>query len=233
MDHKYIDNEGIKKIYTKHVAVNYTKKYLLRYIPLPLEKNSKDWKWEGKDFPRVISLLEFDKYIREHNLSFTKTLCINGSQDPEYEYVDCGGKTTIYYEDDPVNHDLHALNLNERDFDFIMLNQTIEHLYSPITCLQNVYKHMKSGGIMYANVPSNNIPHSTPYHYYTGLTPTGLGAITEAAGFKILSIGQWGNLDYLQKLYTLGKWPDYRMLNNPGINDFNNPVTTWIFAQKE
>ena len=58
---------------------------------------------------------------------------------------------------------------------------------------------MRKGGILYFSVPANNIPHETPFHYYTGITPTGAGAMVRAAGFKILSIGQWGNFGYIKK----------------------------------
>ena len=71
-----------------------------------------------------------------------------------------------------------------------MLNQTLEHLYDPILCLNNVFNHMRTGGILYANVPAVNIPHLTPFHYYTGYTATGLGAVVKSAGFEILKIGQ-------------------------------------------
>ena len=53
------------------------------------------------------------------------------------------------------------------------------------------------------------------------------------AGFKILSIGQWGNVEYLKIMFESNSWPDYRKLKNPGINDVNCPIITWIFAVKE
>ena len=113
-----------------------------------------------------------------------------------------------------------------------MVNQTLEHVYDPILCLKNIYKHMCPGGILYFNVPVNNIPHDTPFHYYTGYTPVCLGAIVKEAGFTILSIGQWGNLDYLQKMYIDLDWPDYTHFNNTAANDFQRPVIAWIFAIK-
>ena len=110
---------------------------------------------------------------------FDNVLSFNGNNDPEYEYINCKTITNYNYEDDKINNDLHNLNLHRTDFDFVMLNQTIEHLYDPITCLKNIYKHLNKNAIFYANVPANNKPHSTPEHYYTGITPTGLGVIAE------------------------------------------------------
>ena len=184
-----------------------------------------------RDFARVIAVLEFENFVTSNNISAHKGLAINGT-DPEWSYLPECAITSIDYEKDPVNYDLHTLNLPEKDFDFVMVNQTLEHVYDPICCLKNIYDHMVPGGILYLNVPANNIPHSTPFHYYTGYTPTGLGAVVQAAGFEILSIGQWGNLEYLKKMFETNDWPDYRALQNPGKNDINCPIITWIFAKK-
>ena len=228
-----MENSQVLDIYNKYVLKNNTEEYKNRYVPLPMYMNNKNWKWEGKDFPRVISLLEFARFINDNNLSFKKALCLNGNVDPEYEYVNCEQKIIINYEDDMVNYDLHRLKLNNTDFDFVMLNQTIEHLYNPLQCLKNLYSYMKPGGIIYASVPVLNGPHDVPYYYYTGMQPVGLGVIMKLAGFEIMSIGQWGNLEYINILFGTPWWADYKMMKNPGLNDFNRAVTTWIFARKD
>jgi SAM-dependent methyltransferase len=228
-----IVNDQVMEIYEKHVLINNTDEYRNRYVPLPLHMNNKNWKWESKDFPRVISLLEFNRFISVNNLFFKKALCINGSDDPENEYINCEQKIMVNYGDDTVNHDLHQLTIQETDFDFIMLNQTIEHLYNPLQCLENLYGYMKPGGIIYASVPVLNGPHDVPYYYYTGMQPVGLGVLMKLAGFEIISIGQWGNLEYINILFGVPWWADYQMMKNPGLNEFNRAVTTWIFARKE
>jgi len=103
--------------------------------------------------------------------------------------------------------------------------------------LENIHKHLRPGGVFYCNVPVVNIPHTTPHHHYTGYTPTGLGCVAEAAGFEIMSIGTWGNREYILKLFAEGKtqdWPTMKTMNttNPGLNDADCPVITWIFARK-
>lgn len=50
-------------------------------------------------------------------------------------------------------------------------------------------------------------------------------------GFDILKIGQWGNKEYLNVLYSNG-WSDYRYSNNPGLNEIDCPIITWCFAIK-
>ena len=203
-----MDATIVNEIYEKFVKVNYTEEYKNRYVPLPLHLNNQKWKWENKDFPRVIALLEFKRYIEKYNFNFDKVLSFNGQVDPEYQYLKFKSSKNYEYEDDKVNNDLHNLNLDETDFDFVMLNQTFEHLYDPVSVAKSIYAHLRDGGVFYCNVPANNKPHSTPYHYYTGITPVGLGVILRLAGFKILEIGQWGNRKCLHNLFYKRGWAD-------------------------
>ena len=96
-----LSSDKIRELYKKFVEVNYTDEYKNRYVPLPLEKNNKRWKWEGKDFPRVISLLEFESYIEKYNFQIDKLLLFNGEQDPEIEYLKGRYKSylNVNYED--------------------------------------------------------------------------------------------------------------------------------------
>jgi SAM-dependent methyltransferase len=226
-----LTDKDIQEIYATFIKPNLNEEYQQRYVPLPVAKNNKTWRWEGKDFPRVIAILEFERFIQANNISCEKGLAINGL-DPEWYYISAKKIISTNYDLEPKNHDLYTLNLNEHDFDFVMANQTLEHVYDPIQCLENLYKHMRPGGILYLNVPSNSILHSLPFHFFTGYTPVGVGAVVQAAGFKILSIGQWGNLEYLTKMHSTLSWPEYRELQNPGYNDLNCPVITWVFAEK-
>lgn len=224
-----ISKEKIQEIYEKHVKVNHTSEYDTRYHPLPLQYNNKKWKWETKDFPRVIAILEFKRYMEKYNFEFDEVLSFNNYDDPEYEYLKYKNITNLNYDDNPVKNDLHVFK-SDKKFDFAMINQTIEHLYDPITALKNIHKHLNNNGIFYANVPSNNVPHCDPYHYYTGITPTGLGVMVHLAGFEILELGQWGNKEYLHKLFDYG-WIDYTKLNNTA-NDKTCPIITWVLARK-
>lgn len=227
-----LTDQDIQEIYDTFVKPNMNEEYQQRYVPLPLAKNNTKWKWEGKDVPRVISLLEFERFVKEHNFSVKKGLAINGV-DPEWSYLAAQKIVHINYLNNPNLYDLHTLDLPEKDFDFIMLNQTIEHLYDPIKCLKNIYQHICKGGILYFNAPGDTMPHDTPFHYYNGFTAVGIGALVKAAGFTILRIGQWGNLEYIQKMYQTNRWPDYRELKTPGLNQISiTPAIVWIFATK-
>ncbi|MEX0849082.1 MAG: methyltransferase domain-containing protein [Candidatus Dependentiae bacterium] len=227
----YLDRADINIIYERFVKPNYTHEYTYRYDPLPIAKNNKAWRWEHKDFPRVIALLEFERFVQENQCFSVKGLAING-KDPEWAYISHQHVSVINYSHNPEKYDLHVFELDEHDFDFVMVNQTFEHVYDPIRCLKNIFKYMKPGGILYFNVPTTSIPHETPYHFYTGFTPVGIGAMLQEAGFELLSIGQWGNFEYLKKAFETQGFPDYRMLSNPGINHMHCPIIAWAFARK-
>ena len=73
---KIINHHEIQELYNKFITVNYTEEYKERYVDLPIHKNNKAWKWEGKDFPRVISLLEFETYILKYNFDIKNLLIL-------------------------------------------------------------------------------------------------------------------------------------------------------------
>jgi len=229
---KFLEPEDIRRIYTKYVAVNYTPQYMNRYISFPVELNDKSWRWEGKDLPRVLALLEFRRMIMARDIKANTLLTINGINDPELAYLPYAERHNIEYLEDPERYDLHKLNLVKHDYDFIICNQTLEHLLNPIHCLEMIRDHLQPGRYFYCNVPANNIPHDVPYHFYTGFTPVGLGAMCEAAGFEIMEIGQWGNLQYMMLMMANQTWPDYKCMSIPGINEPHSPITTWVLARR-
>ena len=72
----------IYDIYNKFVVPKFNN--LDKYKNLPLDFNNKNWKWEDKDFPRVISLLEFKSFLEKiGNPIFQNVLSFNGANDPE------------------------------------------------------------------------------------------------------------------------------------------------------
>lgn len=225
-----LSQKEIGDIYSTYIEKVHTEEYKNRYHKLPMELNRKKWRWEGKDVMRVIALLEFNRFVKENNIFSEKALCFARS-DPEFEYIKTNKIYEYQYTLDVIKHDLHSLNIPEKDFDFVMCNQTLEHVYDPITCLKNIYKVMRSGGILYINVPANNIPHSTPFHFFTGYTSMGLATTIKLAGFELLNIGQWGNKEYMYKMFQSNGWPDYSSLRNY-YNDPTCPLITWAFAIK-
>lgn len=222
---------NIQDVYDKFVKPKQIPEYLNKYSELPTHLNNKTWKWEDKDFPRVISLMEFEKFILDNNLSFENVLSFNGINDPEYQFINYTNIKNYNYLDNPDKYDLHTLDLETNDFDFVMCNQTLEHVYDPCLVMRNIHKHLKKDGLFYCNVPSFNMAHDTPHHHYIGFTPVGLGCVIQQAGFEILDIGFWGNTEYINYMINNNDWPDYRKISNYS-SDINKEVISWIFAKK-
>ena len=217
----------IKTIYAQYLKNN-NDQYLDKYVEIDESKNNKKWSWVGKDFPRVAALLDLDGYVHQHNLKSEHMLLFYGNE-PELEYIPHNNLSTFDYEKDQ-KYDLHNLDIPEGDYDFSILCQTLEHLYDPLLCVKNIYKYLKKDAYFYVNVPTVNIQHVLPYNFYTGFTPVGLGCLLKQAGFNILEIGHWGNLDYIYKIFSSRQWPDYRQVNRK--NDFLSPCQSWVLAKK-
>jgi SAM-dependent methyltransferase len=234
-----LTEQDIYKLYDQFVVPTRTDEYKNRYHPLPLQENNKKWKWEDKDFPRVIALLEFKRYVEKYQFSITKLLTFNGENDPELEYLEGHYKQILNldYTTNKDLYDLHKLQIrSHKDFDFVCLHQTLEHVYNPISCLINIQRHMKDDGYLYINAPVCNVPHGEPHHFSTGYTLMGLLAMSKLSGFDILEAGQWGNREYIGRLYgiTGEQWcADYRMLKNAGLNEYKYPVIAWVLLKKK
>ena len=73
----------------------------------------------------------------------------------------------------------------------------------------------------------------TPIHF-NGFTPMGLAMLFKSANFEIIEIGQWGNYEYIQRLFGKHTWPGYNDLNKNGYvsNEERNVCQCWILARK-
>ena len=132
------------------------------------------------------------------------------------------------------HYDLHNLPDNLKNiFDFFIFNQTLEHLYDPFESVKQIYNIIKVGGYVFTSVPTLNIPHMTPIHF-NGFTPMGLAMLFKKSGFEIIEIGQWGNFEYIARLWNTHSWPGYIDLNKNNIisNEERNVCQCWILAKK-
>ena len=58
----------------------------------------------------------------------------------------------------------------------------------------------------------------------------GLALLFLSTGFKIIEIGQWGNYDYINKLFRIHGWPDATQVSH--TNEEKNVAQCWILAKK-
>ena len=219
----------IHNIYYTHVKLpdSYFTKY--EYMPqCPVKQFN--YNWNNYDFPRNWCILDFIEWINKHNIKIDH-LGYTCDSDPELEFLSPTKKTLLSYPE----YDLHTVSSQfKNEFDFFLFNQTLEHLYNPFTCVKQIYDIMKPGGYVFTSVPTLNIPHMMPIHF-NGFTPMGLAMLFKDANFDIVEIGQWGNYDYITKLWRNHGWPGYNELhtNNRVMNEERNVCQCWILARKK
>ena len=224
----YTDKD-LELIYTSFVKK--PQSYFTKWTHLPQPCPIKDWnhKYDGHDFPRVWCFLDFGEWVEKYKL---KNCGVLGYTCGDIELQHLNPSEKVYLDYPP--HDLHqiAKDFTGR-FDFFLFNQTLEHLHNPYVAVKNINLCLKPGGYVFTSVPTLNIPHSTPIHF-GGFNPMGLTMLFISNGFEILEIGQWGNYDYIQKLWKTHKWPSALELMKNGIvsNEEENVCQCWILARK-
>lgn len=83
--------------------------------------------------------------------------------------------------------DAHNFCFNENSFDIVLLTEVIEHLRSPETVLQDIYKTIKPGGKLILTAPFFYHIHGDPDDYGR-YTSSGLSAFLTSAGFDEVNI---------------------------------------------
>ena len=223
-----LSDEEIATLYA--TKVKRPAEYFALYTVLPhCPVKTWNYSWDGRDFPRTHIVLEFRDWINKHGI-VADALGVTCKFDPEIEFLPYNTITEIPY---PPN-DMHVVGTaHPSAFDFFLFNQTLEHLQDPVSAVKSVYDSLKPGGYCFTSVPTINIPHSTPYHY-GGYTPMGLAVMFAQAGFDIIEMGQWGNRQYINKMFEMMGWPDYGQLQQNGVvtNEDFNVCQCWILVRK-
>jgi len=226
-----LSEEDIIKLYQLHVdkPEEYYRKANDEYQKLSdIEKAE----WFPKDFPRLASLFDYKEWVEKYNLNTVDKLLSTCASDPELKYIKCNDITVCDYTIDK-KYDLHIIDLENKDYDMIIFNQTLEHLYNPFIAMKNLFNHLKPGGYLYTTVPTINIPHQVPFHFW-GITPIGLCALGSSVGFKVLECGYWGNLSYINHIFTHFGWPNTSDVMKDGLieNVDHCQSQTWVLLQK-
>ncbi len=226
-----LSEDEMVEIFKKFVMKpeSYFRKSHNQYLKL---SNAEKKEWFPKDFPRLASLFDFKEWIERYNISSVHKLLSTCSSDPELKYVSAKQITLCEYSSGN-EYDLHAIDLPDKDYDMIIFNQTLEHLHNPFLCMSNLYNHLRPGGYLYTTVPVINIPHMIPFHFW-GMTPMGLCCLSASVGFNILECGYWGNLSYINYIFTHNRWPNTSDVVSNGVikNEAYCQSQTWVLLQK-
>jgi SAM-dependent methyltransferase len=231
IDLNLLSVDDINTLYKNHVIKDddYYKKANQKYHEL---SDFEKIKYDRYDFPRIASLFDYKEWIEKHNLKHVSKLLSTCENDLELEHITFDQITVCDYEKDQ-KYDLHTMSLDEKDYDLIIFNQTIEHLYNPFVAMKNLYDHLKPGGYLYTTVPIINIPHIVPFHFW-GVYPIGLCALSASVGFEVLECGYWGNLNYINSIFSLNGWLNISeiIVDNKIENVEHCQTQTWVLVKK-
>lgn len=225
---KLFNNNEIYSIYHKYIIKDYNYYNRYQHIDEYLSKQELE-SYQNIDTPRLISLIDFKEWVNKYNFHNVKNLLYTCANDIELKYLKFETSNLIEY----PPYDLHTLNLPQKNYNLIVFNQTLEHLYNPFICVKNLYNHLDDRGLIYTTVPTINIPHMTPIHFW-GITPMGLCLLMMSAGFEILECGYWGSQEYIKYIFTNNNWPGYKNISQNYDLSYNEvcQAQTWILAQK-
>ena len=206
--HVLLSEGDVARLYAQKVAVNDSDAYLGRYDNFDFRSRFGSLV-DRVDFPRLITLLEFERIVAEQAIVAERVLMLNGGPegDPELAYLDHRHVDRADYEQDPERFDLHSPRFDRSDYDFAILSQTLEHLYDPSRAVAHLFAALAPGGYVWASVPTVSQQHSMPHHFITGFTPIGFACLFASAGFEVVEVGQWGNSDYVSQTFGLGIFP--------------------------
>ena len=223
--------DEIIEIYNKYVKkdINYFNETITDNCPVKKWNNS----WKFKDAPRCKCVLDFINWINKYNISNCDILGYTSEDDPEIEFITVKKKILHLYskneiDENKLHNDLHTFEPDNL-YDFFIFNQTLEHLYNPLMCVKQIFKTIKPGGYVFTSVPTINIPHDTPFNFYNHY-PMGLAMLFLSAGFEILETGQWGNQNYIVKLFSTHSWSDIYQVGKH--NEEKNVAQCWILCKK-
>lgn len=226
----------IYNLYNNHCNLSYN--YFIKYENLNEIINLPDWEMvtsgyrpNSVEISRLFCILDFKEWIKKYNINPVNKLLVTG-HDPEQVFLQSNYIFVADYDQNKA-YDLHTIDLPEKDFDFFLFSQTLEHLYNPVLAMDRIATHIKSGGYIFTSVPTINVPHMTPIHFQH-FQPMGLVMLFVGSGFEILEMGQFGSSLYTDFLFNKG-WPIYKdLMDEKGfvINDQNKPCQCWCLARK-
>lgn len=232
MKFQYLSESEIKDLYNKYIEKpsSYHRRIVEAEDYESLELAS-FWPAKGKDVPRVFCILDFQNWIQKYNLQPRRVL-LSCDSDPEISFLPKSIETITHipYDGDDKGFDLHLLDLETKDYDFVLISQTLEHLYNPGKMMENIWNHMAPGGYFFTSVPTVNIPHNTPIHFQH-FYPIGLVTLALQYNFEVIEVGYWGNQEYILKMFHSVDWPDIYKISTLE-NDPAHPVACWCLLRK-
>ena len=190
---------------------------------------------EDNQFARYAMYLDLSDFIR-------KTIDLPGFKDPAI--IEFGGSNGIIklmfrnhvYEiaDNYPKIDIQDLSgFNSDQYDFVILDQVLEHVSDPVKAMREVYRILKKGGRLIVTTPFLVKIHYVPTDYWR-FSRDGLRQLLSE--YSDVVVKSWGNKEVVLNHIKTGSWPSVKEARELGIFDLENdedlPHVVWGFAVK-
>jgi SAM-dependent methyltransferase len=168
----------------------------------------------------------------------------HGKRWDEPRMVEFGGSNTLIksffnhpgYEIAPnyPNVDLRDLKeFSDNTYNFIILDQVLEHVEDPIKALQEIHRVLKKNGWLICTTPFLIHIHNYPSDYWR-FTREGMKKLLE--NFSTAEVKSWGNRKTAIYHLQCEGWPTTKEIREQGYFDLTNeenyPYVVWSYAQK-
>lgn len=165
------------------------------------------------DPARVVSLREFDLYVKEAVAKPREIAVVSGAAtEPELQFLTPGYNLTLLnYEEDRGLFDLTLdwsgnrwQEYNSR-FDLVLCEQVLEHLPDPQRAFDNIKILAKDGGVIHISTPALNNTHGEPYFYFAGFHPRALEHFAHRSGLHGVVAKGWASKK-ASRMYATCDW---------------------------
>jgi SAM-dependent methyltransferase len=155
--------------------------------------------------------------------SIQKVLILGGGpREPELSLLS-GVQVEFYFagiENEENAQDFQYLNLNnhselQNDFDLVICNQVLEHLYNLQIAFENIEKLVKPQGLLWLTCPANNYRHGSPDFYSAGYSQEFLSRNLENFGFVTIDSGELCSKRIYLFRHLLKLWPSNYQVRFP------------------
>jgi SAM-dependent methyltransferase len=89
--------------------------------------------------------------------------------------------------------DLHHIPVQAASYDAVVCTQVLEHVQYPQKVLDEIFRALRPGGMLYLTAPQGWGLHQEPHHYFN-FTRYGLDLLFRNAGFQEVTIGERGGI---------------------------------------
>ncbi|HEX3099544.1 MAG TPA: class I SAM-dependent methyltransferase [Patescibacteria group bacterium] len=146
-------------------------------------------------FQKIKNFFYGDIYSKESNEAkkvfnkFSETdllLSIGGGPTRDHQFMT--NVNISNYPNVEVVADAHQLPYADNSVDAIFISAVIEHLYNPLKAIEEMYRVLKPGGIVFSITPFMQAYHGYPHHYQN-LTLTGHEYYFSSKGFAVEKSG--------------------------------------------